>query len=1099
MNLCRFFILRPVMTTLLALSLLAAGAVCYPHMPVADMPNVGASTISVSVREPGATPQQMATNIVSVLERHLTSIAGVKLMESESDSGEGFIRIDFVASRNIDGALRDVQAALRAARTDLPNGMLQSDPEAFKEDPTASPVYIVSLTSRVLPIAKVFDIAETRVKPLLSEVSGVGQVEVFGASHPAVRVEINPHALFKWGIGFEDVRQALASANANTPKGFIDAGGQRLTLAVNDQADRAEQYRDLIIGYRQNAPVRLADVATVYDGVQNPYAGGYYNTHRAITLLVHAQPKANTVAIVDGLRKHMDFLRAALPPGVELHVMMDLSNSIRASLADTQVTLLISIILVIGVIFAFLRRARSTVIPAVTVPIALVGAIALMKMCGFSLDILSLMALTIAVGFVVDDAIVVVENIARHMEQGMSRREAALKGSGEIGFTILSITASLAAVLMPLMFLPGEVGAIFFEFSMTIVGTIAISLFLSLTLTPMMCANWLEIDDGHEKRGRVSAAVAHVIDGALARVHRVYDRTLSWGLRNHVLIALTLPLSLVVLVTAIVLMPKAGVPAEDISLLLGSLGVDEVSSFKVISTRLRQVDAAMMSDPDIVGIESWNNSDSDAEVFAVLRDKWLRPPDKVVAERIKKMVADLPGVRFSLFSAGDPNGGGGQRRTGTYRYVLHGQDEQELYAYIPRLVTALRKDRSVITDVTTNFEGHGAAVHVRFDRDLAARYLVTPQLVANALYDAYGQTIVSRIHTEISTHPVVMVVAPPYRQSPESLRSLWISTAAGTPSGAARSNQIRVVTKNSASLTGIAALSAASLRNAIANQITGNGSNGAAVASSVETMVPLLNVSTLEMRPTPTEIDHRDGYISAAISFDVAPGKTYDDAAKFINATLARTGAPLGVTGRLSGLAGDTKDLLINELLAFVAAIATMYIVLGILYESLIHPVTILSTLPSAGIGGILALWVCGEQFSMIAMIAMILLTGMVKKNAILVIDFALHAEKDLGLAPRDAIHLASLTRFRPILMTTLAAAFGAIPLVVSHGYGSELRRPLGIAIIGGMAVSQLLTLYTTPVIYLYMDAVGRFGLRLWRRFVPETRGPRPMPPVIAH
>lgn len=1091
MNICRLFIARPVMTILLAASIFAAGLVCYPLMPVADMPDIGSSTIAVRVEEPGATPQQMATNVISVLERHLTSIAGIKSMESQSSTGEGYIEVNFVSSRNIDGALRDVQAALRASHADLPSSTLQSDPAASKEDPSASPVYLVALTSRTAPLATLHDIATTRVKPLLAQVRGVGNVEVVGSSSPAVRVEINPHMLFKYGIGFEDIRQAIASANANTPKGYIDAGGQRLTLATNDQADDAQQYRDLIVGYRSNAPIRLSDVAVVNDGLQTPYFTGYFNTHAAITVMVHAQPRANTVKIVDALRKHLDFLRAALPPDVDLHVAMDLSNEIRAALADTQLTLFVSVVLVIGVILAFLRRIRSTVIPAVTVPIALVGTIAVMKMLGFTLDILSLMALTISVGFVVDDAIVVVENIARLMEEGMDRRAAALKGSGEIGFTVVSITASLAAVFVPIMFLPGQIGRIFFEFAMTIVASLGISLFLSLTLTPMMCAFWLDVDHGEGRRGRIATLVVSVIDWVLLKFYRGYERSIGWALRHHILVGLSLPLSFVALVASIVLMPKTGIPAQDIALLRGFIGVDDTSSFQAITQRLKQIDAAVLRDPDVASIESWNNDDSSAMLFVTLRPKGERAADSVIAERIKKSVGDLPGVRFSLSSAGDPNGGGGRQRQGTYRYVLHGQDQDELYAYVPRLAAELRKDKSVITNIMTTFEGHGAAVHVLLNRDLAARYLVTPQLVNNVLYDAYGQTIASRIHTELTTYPVVMEVAPPYRQSPEVLNSVWISTSSGTPSGAASSNQIRAKLSDSSDLTGAAALSAASLQNSIANQITGNGSNGAAVTSSVETMVPLLNVASLQMRRTATEIDHRDGYVSAAISFDVAEGKSYGDAEKVIKATMDRIQTPLGVTGSFSGMAGETKDLVINEMLALIAAVATMYIVLGILYESLIHPLTILSTLPSAGIGGVLGLWLCGEQFSVIAMIAMILLTGIVKKNAILVIDFALHAEKDLGMAPREAVHLASLTRFRPILMTTLAAAFGALPLVVSHGYGAEMRRPLGIAIIGGMAISQLLTLYTTPVIYLYMDALGRAGTRLWRRLIPQTRAKR--------
>ncbi len=668
---------------------------------------------------------------------------------------------------------------------------------------------------------------------------------------------------------------------------------------------------------------------------------------------------------------------------------------------------------------------------------------------------------------------------------------AALKGSSEIGFTVLSITASLVAVFIPLLFIPGQIGAIFYEFSMTIVSALLISLALSLTLTPMMCAYWLDVE--HEKptgpgsRDRTLRAIDFVLDGLLA----LYSRTLRWSLRHHILTALTLPLSFIVLVGSIVLMPKTGVPGQDISLIGGSVSGDDTMSFAEITKRIKYVGKVMKSDPDVQSLTSWNNSSSDGQLFARLTDKRERTrTDLQIVESIRKKLGDMPGLRTSFFSAGDPNGGGGQHRSGAYRYVLRDQDATELKLWVKRLAVKLRKN-PMMTSVTTNIEGHGASVHVRLRRDTEARYLVTPQLIGNVLYDAYGQTVASRIHTDITTHSVVMEVARAYRESPEQLRSAWISTASGTPAGAVRSNQIRVRAVSDASASTSTQLSEASLRNAIANQITGNNSNGSAVASSVETMIPLINVADLVMEPTPLEIEHQQGMTSTAISFDLADGKTYEDARKLIEQTMLDMGAPPGLTGEFSGLAGETKDMLINELLAFVAALFAMYIVLGVLYESLIHPFTILSTLPSAGIGAILGLWIGGESFSLIAMIGMILLTGIVKKNAILMIDFALYAEKELGHTPREAIYEACLTRFRPILMTTLAAALGAVPLMVGHGYGSEMRRPLGIAIVGGMLISQLLTLYTTPVVYLYMDAIGRFGTRLWHRLIPKRTAPR--------
>lgn len=1090
MNFCRLFILRPVATILLAVSLLAAGAICYPLMPVASLPDIGSSTINVEVEQPGASPEQMVSSVTTPLERYLGQISGVKRIESESDNSFAYIRLDFVQSRNIDGALRDVQAALRAARADLPKGTLDRDPFAYKQDPTAQPVYLLSLTSDVMTLPKLFDLAQIRVKPLLAQIKGVGHVQAVGSSAPAVRVDVNPYALYKWGIGFEDVRQALASANANTPKGFLDSGGQRLMLETNDQAEDAAQYRDLIIGYRNNInPIRLSSVAEVTDSVQDLYQAGYFNNKPAITLIVRGQPKANTVRIVDAVRERMAVLRSVLPPGVEMDTAIDLSSSIRASLDDTQLTLAVSIILVIVVILVFLRRLRSTIIPAVTVPIALIGTIAVMKWQNFTLDIMSLMALTIAVGFVVDDAIVVLENIARHMEAGMDRMSASLRGSAEIGFTVLSITASLVAVFIPLLFIPGQVGAIFYEFAMTIVSALLISLVLSLTLTPMMCAYWLDVEHETPTGRGLRDRLVRGIDILLETVIALYGRSLRFALRHHVLTFLTLPLSFVVLIASIVLMPKTGIPAQDISLIGGSVSGDDTMSFSEITRRIHFVGAVMKQDPDVLSLTSWNNSNSNGQLFARLSDKRTRTrTDKQIVESIRRKLGAMPGLQTAFFSAGDPNSGGGQRQNGTYRYVLRDQDPQELRIWIPRLVARLRKD-PMMTSVMTNIEGHGASVHVRLQRDTEARYLVTPQLVGNVLYDAYGQTVASRIHTEITTHSVVLEVARDYRKSPEMLRSTWISTASGTPAGAVRSNQIRVRASGNATASTATQLSQASLRNAIANQITGGNSNGSAVASSVETMIPLINVASLVMEPTAMEIEHEDGMTATAISFDVADGKTFEDARKLIEQTLKDMGAPPGLSGSLSGLAGETKEMLINELLAFVAALFAMYIVLGILYESLIHPFTILSTLPSAGIGAILGLWIGGESFSLIAMIGMILLTGIVKKNAILMIDFALYAEKELGHTPREAIYEACLTRFRPILMTTLAAALGAVPLMTGHGYGAEMRRPLGVAIVGGMLISQLLTLYTTPVVYLYMDAVGRFGTRLWHRVFPHRPG----------
>ncbi|MGE7418194.1 efflux RND transporter permease subunit [Methylobacterium tarhaniae] len=1089
MNLSAPFILRPVATTLLTLGVLLAGLFAFVRLPVAPLPQIDFPTILVQASMPGASPDTMATTVAAPLERRLGQIADVDQMTSTSSVGQTRIVLQFGLDRDINGAARDVQAAINAARADLPTALRQN-PTYRKFNPADAPILILGLTSKTLSPGALYDSAATVLAQKLSQLEGIGNVEIGGSSLPAVRVELDPNALFHYGIGLEGIRAALASANANSPKGAIEAGERRYQLYANDQGRKAADYQDIVVAYRNGAGVRLRDVGQVVDGVEDRRNLGLVNGQRGVLLIVYKQPGGNVVETIDRLKEALPQLKAALPGDTELIVTGDRSLTIRASLAEAERTLLISVGLVILVVFGFLRSGPATLIPAVAVPISLVGTFAAMWLCDYSLDNISLMALIIAAGFVVDDAIVVLENIQRHIEDGRSRVEAALLGAREVGFTVLSMSLSLIAVFLPILLAGGIVGRFFQEFAVVLSLAILISLVVSLTTTPMMCARLLK----PERHGARPGPLARGLEAAFSGLLGFYRVTLDWALRHGVTVMLVLLAAVVLNVYLYVIVPKGFFPQQDTGQMIGGIQADQRISFQAMSAKLRRATAIVQADPaveSVVGFTGGRGTNS-ANVFVGLKPLGQRDPIGEVMTRLRPKLAAIPGARLYLFPRQDFSVGGRQSFS-QYQYTLQGDTSEELYTWTPKLLEALQKDPT-FTDVTSDQQQGGLETRLVIDRPTAFRYGLTPDQIDNTLYDAFGQRQVSTIYNPLNQYHVVMEIAPRYLDNPETLKMIYVSTSGARARGSATTNAVAGTVASAATAptdanAAAAAVATDSARNAATNSIAAAGrssaSSSAAVSSSKETMVPLSAFARFETGSTPVQVSHQGLFVATTLSFNLAPGKSLSDATAAIDGHMRDLRLPATIHGEFAGAAKSFQSSSSRQPLLILAALLAVYAVLGILYESWVHPLTILSTLPSAGIGAILALMLAGEEFGVIALIAVILLIGIVKKNAIMMIDFALDAERTRSLSPRESIREACLLRFRPIMMTTLAALLGALPLILDSGEGSELRRPLGIAIVGGLIVSQVLTLYTTPVVYLYLD---RFRLWVGRRRGSATR-----------